>query len=73
MFLEANLLDRLQITIAPLLIGDGRRSGCRHALRSATVIARAIACSAWAPMCCSIARSALTGTTPQVNPIRSQR
>jgi diaminohydroxyphosphoribosylaminopyrimidine deaminase/5-amino-6-(5-phosphoribosylamino)uracil reductase len=24
MFLEANLLDRLQITIAPLLIGDGR-------------------------------------------------
>ena len=26
MFLEANLLDRLQITIAPLLIGDGRPS-----------------------------------------------
>ena len=24
MFLEANLLDRLQIAIAPLLIGDGR-------------------------------------------------
>jgi diaminohydroxyphosphoribosylaminopyrimidine deaminase/5-amino-6-(5-phosphoribosylamino)uracil reductase len=24
MFLEANLLDRLQITVAPLLIGDGR-------------------------------------------------
>ena len=24
MFLEANLLDRLQIAIAPLIIGDGR-------------------------------------------------
>jgi riboflavin biosynthesis pyrimidine reductase len=24
MFLEANLLDRLQMTVAPLIIGDGR-------------------------------------------------
>ena len=36
MFLEANLLDRLQIAIAPLLIGDGRpaiRLPARTALR----------------------------------------
>ena len=26
MFLEANLLDRLHMTIAPLIIGDGRPS-----------------------------------------------
>jgi riboflavin biosynthesis pyrimidine reductase len=35
MFLEANLLDRLQIAVAPLLIGDGRpaiRTSPRHAL-----------------------------------------
>jgi diaminohydroxyphosphoribosylaminopyrimidine deaminase / 5-amino-6-(5-phosphoribosylamino)uracil reductase len=35
LFLEANLLDRLQIAVAPLLIGDGRpaiRTAPRHAL-----------------------------------------
>jgi len=38
MFLEANLLDRLQIAIAPLLIGDGRPA-IRLAPRARSAIA----------------------------------
>ena len=55
-FLEANLLDRLQIAIAPVLIGDGRpRSGSRHRRAFATASGRATGCFAWAATCFSIA------------------
>src|SRR5215470_16609325 len=64
MFLEANLLDRLHMTVAPLIIGDGRpaiRLPARALLddchRPAT------ACSGWAGMCCSIATSARAAMT----------
>ena len=72
MFLEANLLDRLQIAIAPLLIGDGRpaiRLPPRTTLSDC--IAPATASSAWARMCCSTASSAPTRPTVPINPRRA--
>ena len=55
-FLEADLLDRLQIAIAPVLIGEGRRRcGSLRRFDYATVADPAIGSSAWAVTCCSIA------------------
>jgi riboflavin biosynthesis pyrimidine reductase len=55
-FLQANLLDRLQIAIAPVLIGNGRPA-IRLPPKNACAIAagRATACFAWAATCCSTA------------------
>ena len=53
-FLQSGLLSRLQVAVAPLLIGAGRPSvRCRALMASPTACARAIACSAWAATCCS--------------------
>ena len=55
-FLQANLLDRLQIAIAPVIIGDGRpaiRLAPHARLRDCR--RRGIACSAWVATSCSTA------------------
>jgi len=73
MFLEANLLDRLQIAIAPLLIGDGRpaiRLPPRTALSDCHRPRYRV--SGWGPTCYSTARSARTATAPR-SPTLSRR
>ena len=55
-FLQADLLDRLQIAIAPVIIGEGRPAIRLAPTRaSATADDHAIACSGWAATCCSTA------------------
>jgi riboflavin-specific deaminase-like protein len=57
-FLEAGLLDRLQIAVAPLVTGSGRPGLTLSARDKIAACARGIACSGWAKTSCSIATCA---------------
>ena len=72
MFLEANLLDRLQVAIAPLIIGNGRpairlppRATLSDCRRPPT------ASSAWAATCSLTVSSRAEATPPESRTSRS--